>query len=119
MVELAANLCGKAFASAKVQGANARTPATLDGIGRSLIKQGEWVGLIQVDHTGIRLLPVSDWTITGGPDPRQWVYEITNSDPSTTLTRKIEGEGIVHLCYSTDPRRPGWDAVRWRKPEPA
>ncbi len=37
-VELAANCYGKAFASAKVQGSNALTPAALDGIGRSLIR---------------------------------------------------------------------------------
>ncbi len=51
-------------------------------------------------------MPVSDWTITGGPDPRQWSYEITNSGPSTTLTRKIGEDGVVHLRYRRDPHRP-------------
>ena len=105
-VELAAHCYGKAFASAQVQGSQALTPEALDGIGRSLIKRGEWVGLIQVDHAGIRLLPVADWTITGNHDPRSWTYEITNAGPSTTTTRKIAGEGVVHLRFSTDPRRP-------------
>ena len=104
-VELCENCYGRAIGSAQVNH-TALAPEILDSIGRSLIARGEWVGLIQVDATGLRLLPVADWTIDGGYDPRAWTYEVTNTGPSITSTRRIEGDGVVHLRYGCDPRRP-------------
>ncbi len=104
-VELCENCYGRAIGSAQVNH-TALAPEILDSIGRSLIARGEWVGLIQVDATGLRLLPVADWTIDCGYDPRAWTYEVTNTGPSITSTRRIEGDGVVHLRYGCDPRRP-------------
>ena len=42
----------------------------------------------------------------GGSEPASWTCEITTAGPSSTTTRRIEGEGVVHLRYGCDPRRP-------------
>ena len=85
----------RCFALADVSGpANltaAVTPACLSLIGRSLVRAGEVVMVIDVDARGaVRLHPVSYWDVQGDVDPETWRYRCNLPAPSSTVTRMID-----------------------------
>ena len=119
-VEVAAGAYSRAFASAEVGGpagvSLAVTPITLSSIARGLIRHGESCHLIDVDRAGrLRLLDAASWTVTGGPDPASWRYQVSTTGPSMTATRTVSADGVVHCMYSIDPARPwaGRGPLQW------
>ena len=82
-------------------------------IGRALIEHGE--ALLMLDFTnGLTLIPASNATITGGPDPASWTYELTLSGPSSTITRRpVQASGVLHLFYA----RGIVESLAWNQPD--
>ena len=113
-VEVAAGMYARAFASADVDPAGPRTaaltPALLADVARRLVAQGESVHLVEVDGGRVELVPASSWSVTGGPRPSTWRYQVTLGGPSVTSTGWYPREAVLHCVYATLPARP-WQGV--------
>ena len=110
-LEICAGLYGRTFASAVVKSTSPMgepvTPATLEMVGRQLMRRGEVLFEIVVEDGELRLQPCSGWSVTGGPSPREWLYELTSSGPSRTTTRtSVSPDRVVHLRYASSPQQP-------------
>ena len=113
-LETCAGKWARAFASARVEPANVRTaavtPAVLATIGRSLVRRGEAMHLIDVGPAGVELLDVGHWDVRGGVSRASWFVHADLSGPDTTETRTVPYAGAVHCMYAYDPARP-WRGV--------
>ena len=114
-LEVASGLVGRCFASAKIKTARplvvqALSAPVLGMIGRSLIRKGEAVFLIQVERGGVQLYPCSSWDISGGFHPESWVYTVNLSGPNDTSTITVRGESILHFKYAVEPER-AWKGI--------
>ena len=109
-LEIAAGLYGRAMAMAEITSggpaAQAVTPPVMAMIGRQMIRKGQVVFELVVNDRGAVLMPVSTWNIVGNFDPVSWVYELTFGGPSETLTKSVDGAGVVHCRYAVDPSQP-------------
>ena len=79
-------------------------------IGRGLVQDGEAVFGIDVLAGRLALLPVQTYTVTGDPDPSTWEYELTLAGPSTTVTRTVRADRVLHLRYAESATTP-WRGV--------
>ena len=111
-VEACAALWSHAFAGARLEPAvPALSAFTLATMARSLILDGESLHVIEVERGELKLLPASDFDVTGSsPDPTTWTYRVDLHGPNDSITRTIPAEGIVHIRYSIDPSRP-WRGI--------
>ena len=114
-VEAVSGLVGRAFAAADVETAEslrtALQPPVMAAVGRALIRQGEFVALIEVDRAGLRLSPAQSFDVSGGPNPDSWAYQLTLSGPGRTLTYNgLPAAAVVHLRYAYDVDRP-WRGI--------
>ena len=110
-LEACAGMCGRSFAAAEVEGpeslVTALTPDVLEIIGRSMIRRGEVVFLIDTEGGTLRLLPAQTHDVMGGPNPDQWIYQVTIGGPSETETyHGIPATSVLHFRYAIDPERP-------------
>ena len=115
-LEMAAGAYARAFAGASLTPAvPALTPAIRADLGRSLIRRGEAVYLIEVRRGALRLTPAGSWDIRGGPDPESWMYRADIFGPSGNLTRFVPGAAVLHPMFSYDPARPwlGLSPLQW------
>ena len=84
-LEACAGLTGRGFASAEVQGPDsltrALTPGVLELVGRSLIRRGEVVFLIDTSAGRLRLIPAETHDVEGGPFEDEWEYRLTLGGP--------------------------------------
>ena len=87
------------------------TPNCLALIGRTLIRRGEIVFLIDTSMGGIDLLPCQNHDVDGGANPNTWTYRCTVAGPESTLTYEdTPAAGVVHLTYAREPERP-WRGI--------
>ena len=109
-LEVASGLWGRAFSSAQVSpstiATESVTPDALMLIGRQLVRRGEAVFELRVERGRLRLVPVSDWDVTGSHDPETWVYQLSLPGPSTTTTKTVVGEKVLHVRVNQDPAEP-------------
>ena len=92
------------------------TPEVLGSIGFDLGVVGEHVSVLQVDGSGrVSLLRASSWNISGGPDPRSWLYDVSLSGPTGTHTRVVPADGVVHVRYLPDNRTPWRGVAPWKR----
>ena len=105
VVETAAGLVGRAFASVGIAGDRYAvvTPQILELVGRSLMRRGE---LVLALEDGPRLTPASGWTIRGRDDPREWVYRLDFAGPSGTRSAYLPSDSVIHVRVNCDPSRP-------------
>ena len=75
-------------------------------IGRMLIITGEVAFGIDVEGGALLLTPARALSVVGDPDPRTWVYELTMAGPSTTTTRTLPADRVLHLTYADGNRPP-------------
>lgn len=111
-IEIAAGHWQRAFASATVTPSGVLGDALaphLGYIGRSLLERGESIFEISMDG-GFGLLPASNVSVHGDPDPRTWQYQLTLSGPSGSYSRLLKAERVLHLTYSTRPEHP-WQGI--------
>ena len=109
-VEIAASMFARALAGAAVEPQNSRTaalsPALLSSIGRRLITSGESVHVIDVAGGKVRLAECSSWNVTGDADPATWRYQVSTTGPSTTATRWVPADAVVHVRYAVSHAEP-------------
>ena len=110
-LESCAGLVGRGFMAAEVIGPDAfvqaLSPGCLELVGRSLIRNGESVFLIDTQGGRLRLLPGQSYDVEGGPDPDSWEYRITVGGPSRTFTHNyIPSSSVLHFKYAVDAARP-------------
>ena len=114
VVEAAAGLWGRAFASATVTPqtpiTRALTPSILAAIGRGLAVRGEALFTIDVDDAGLTLTQASSWGVGGGTRPESWRYAVELPVPGGVVKRTIPSEGVIHVRYATRPSAP-WAGV--------
>ena len=92
------------------------TPDLLGAIGYDLGVVGEHVSVLQVDGTGrVALWRASSWNISGGPDPRSWLYDVSLSGPTGTHTRVVPADGVLHVRYLPDNRTPWRGVAPWKR----
>ena len=91
-------------------------PEVLGAIGFDLAVVGEHVSVLQVDATGrVALLRASSWNISGNPDPRSWMYDVSLSAPTGTHTRVVPSDGVLHVRYLPDNRTPWRGVAPWKR----
>ena len=102
-LEIAASYVGRAFASAVVSGPEAArllTRPALAMIGRTLVLRGELVMLPE----GSALVPASTFDIRGGPG--DWAYRCDFAGPSSSVSRFLPAQSVLHFRINADPSRP-------------
>ena len=117
-LEAASGFVQRAFASADVTTGNsilaeALGPHTLGVIGRAMIRQGEYLGVIEMGMEGdnLRLAPAASWDVRGGSDPASWLYRASLAGPGQqSAFENIPAAGVVHIRYTSDTTRP-WRGV--------
>ena len=109
-LEIAAGLYGRAMAMAAVSpdaaAAAAISAPVLNMVGREMVRKGEVVFEVVVNGRGVVLMPVSTFSISGGPDPDSWIYDLTFGGPSETMSKSVPAAGVAHLRYAVDPSTP-------------
>ena len=110
-LESCAGTVGRAFMAAEVTGrpalTNALSPSSMELIGRSLIRRGEVLFMIEVSSGTLRLLPAEHWDVDGQPDPTSWWYRVTLGGPSNTVTYSaVPSTSVLHFRYAVDAQRP-------------
>ena len=109
-VAVCLGMYSRAFMSAEVKPeTDALTPEVLALIGRLLVFPGQSLFEIVVDG-GITLRPVSQVSISGGPSPESWMYEVELAGPSVSETKTLPASAVVHIKPMVDPARP-WQGV--------
>lgn len=117
-VETAAGLWARAFAGAVVEpqtrATRAVTPAVLASIARRLVRRGEAVYLIDVVNGRVALYEASWWDVRGGVR-RPWTYQVTLTGPSTTETRWVSSDQVIHAMYAHSELQPwrGLGPLQW------
>ena len=114
-LEACAGLVGRAFAAAEITGpdrvTDVLTPDVMNLIGRSLIRKGEIVLMIDVRDARLWLLPASDHDVSGATWPDGWHYRVNLGGPDRQRTfRRVPADGVVHVRYAFDNERP-WRGV--------
>ena len=113
-VEAAAGQYARAFAGADVKAKEsvraALTPSLLADISRRLIRYGESLHLIGVEHGNVLLHPVGSWDITGGVDETEWIYHVHLYGPSGSVSSYEPSNAVIHSRYSFEASRP-WNGI--------
>ena len=79
----------------------------MEMIGRSLIRRGELVLLIDTQGGRLRLLPAESHDVEGGPFPEEWEYRLTLGGPSRTMTHEfVPATSVIHLRYAAEASTP-------------
>ena len=111
-LEACSGLVGRSFAAAlPVWGrpalVMALTPSVLEMVGRSMIRLGECVFLIDTMGGMLHLIPAEMHDVSGGPRPDDWEYRLTLAGPTTTQTYDhIPAESVLHFRYASSPGAP-------------
>ena len=76
-------------------------------VGRSLIRTGQIVFLIDTQAGNLRLIPAETHDVEGGPYPETWEYRLTLGGPSRTVTYDIvPAASVLHFRYAASAARP-------------
>ena len=110
-LETAASMWANAFASA-----SGPLPSDcLAWLGREIILRGQGVLLIDTSMGRLRFIPV--WYVdiegNGSPFPEQWTYRCTVNSVDDSSYVRVRGDGVIHLCWATDPVRPWRGKPPW------
>ena len=110
-LEACAGTVGRGFAASEVAGpasfVQALTPSIMEMIGRSLIRTGEIIFLIDTQAGKLRLIPAETHDVEGGPFPESWVYRLTLGGPSRTLAYDwTPASSVLHFRYACDGAKP-------------
>ena len=112
-LETAAGMVARSLAAARVGPeplAGIITRDVLDVAGRSLVRRGEQVFVIDVRDGAMVLDVAGHWDVRGGARPDQWSYRVSVYGPSATRSRVVPASSVVHLMWSVDPERP-WRGI--------
>ena len=109
-VEVASGMWARSLSSATVEPASAAlaglTPSVLGDIGTQLCRHGEALYTLSVEGGRVVLHPVASFFVQGDYDPRSWRYQVTQSGPTSTTTRRLTADEVLHVRLSCDPGEP-------------
>ena len=110
-LEACAGTVGRGFAASEVSGPDsiieALRPGVLELIGRSLIRHGQVVFLIDTQADRLRLIPAEAHDVEGGPYPDEWEYRLTLGGPSRTITYDfVPAASVLHFRYAPSATAP-------------
>ena len=109
-LEVASGLWSRSLAAASVAPASGAlsglTAAVLSDIGTQLCRHGEALYTMSVEGGRVVLHPVGAFDVRGDYDPRTWIYQTTQSGPTSTTTRRLTSDEVLHVRLSVDPARP-------------
>ena len=109
-LEVASGIWGRSLAAAGVEPASAAlaglTPSVLADIGTQLCRHGEALYTLSVEGGRVVLYPVANFDVQGDYDPRTWRYQVTQSGPTSTTTRRLTADDVLHVRLSVDPGQP-------------
>ena len=110
VLEIAAGMWSRAFATARVSPDNSRTAgldsATLAAIGRRLLMRGQFVAEIEVRGGVVHLAEAQQWEVYGGRRPESWLWELTFDGPTRQERRTVGAGRVLNLTYAVDANRP-------------
>ena len=109
-LEAAAGLYARCFAAAEVSVPGLVPPQVRALIGRSLIRRGESLHLIEVRGGRISLVPAGSWLVAGPWPEERWVYRLDTFGPSGSAVHYAASAGVVHCRFSVHSERP-WEGV--------
>ena len=111
-LECASNLYARAFAAAKVSGDRTEriSPSMLALLGRSLVRRGEGLHLIETRRGEVDFLPAGGWDIRGGASEESWKYRLDFYGPSGQSSRFVSSGQVLHFRYAVDAAMP-WHGV--------
>ena len=123
-VEAAAGALSRAFAAAEVRGADwvqrAVTPVWLAQVGRSLIREGASLSVIEMAGGDVELVPAAFYNFEGHAprdDSREesWRCRATTYGPSSSRTRLLPRSRLVYVRWGTSPgtRYRGQGPLSW------
>ena len=104
-----ANLIERSILSSKVSGSSSINSVVASRMARELMLTGEAVRMIDIKDGKVKLLEVSDWTITsqaGQVSPSDWNYKLTIPAPGGTTTKNVLEAGVIHIKLHIDPVEP-------------
>ena len=105
------------LATATVEPRNRRTaaltPMTVATITRRLVRNGEYLAVLDVRDGRLQIDEAWEWTVQGRPRSDSWTYRVTQSGPSFTETRTLPASEVLHVRYAWFPEQP------WRGASPA
>ena len=77
----------------------------LSQIAREMVANGQSDWLINVGSTGeMILVPATATAVVGGPDPRNWIYQLTMSGPTETTTIQRPAESVLSFRLRVDSK---------------
>ena len=122
-LEIAASTIAKSFSSLEIEPQNSvtecLTPSVLGLIGRSLIRTGEILLVIEVRGGTVNLIPCNSFDIRGEYRESTWFYRCSIFGPTTdgNFERLIPSAGVIHCRYSCDPATPwiGISPLGWSR----
>ena len=112
-LETASGYWQRAWASAELSPGGPVADAIrpyLGFIGRSLVRGGEVIFYLDTQGGEFELIPACSCSITGDPSPSTWTYEVNLPGPSTTVTRTVGADRILHLFYARADSTP-WKGI--------
>ena len=112
-IEAAAGALSRALCSAEVVGPgwvrDAVTPVWLAQVGRSLVREGASLSVVDMDGMGqTHLTPAAFWNFEGHPPQddaleKDWLCRATVYGPSSSTTRLLSRDRIVFVRWGTSP----------------
>ena len=109
-LEVASGLWSRCLASASVEPASAAlaglSPSVLSDIGTQLCRHGEALYTLSVESGQVVLHPVASFDVQGDYNPRSWRYTVTQSGPTSSTTRRLTADDVLHIRLSCDPTQP-------------
>ena len=112
--EISATLYARAFAAATVEPKNALTaaitPSVLAGIGRSMVRRGESLHLIDTAAGRVQLRPAGSWDIRGPAREEDWTYRLDTFGPSLQESQFVPSSEVIHARYQCEAGSP-WRGV--------
>ena len=107
-----AGCLGRLFAAADVTASSptvaaALTPDLLTLIGRTLLRSGELICLLDTTGGQLSIMPAQTHSVAGGPMPSSWEYDLMLAGPTVTQSYTgVSAERVLHFTYSTQPATP-------------
>ena len=76
-------------------------------VGRSLIRTGQIVFLIDTSSGNLRLIPAETHDVEGGPFPETWKYNLTLGGPTRTVAYDaVPATSVLHIRYAPSEAKP-------------
>ena len=78
----------------------------LSDIGSGLCRHGEVLYSIDVEDGRVVLYPVADFDVRGSFDQKSWAYRVALAGPTSTTTKTLSSDQVLHFKLSCDPSQP-------------